>query len=86
MKTRYLIWAFLVAAVLAACQHKARYLKEAETHFEQGLEQRAAKQSEEAAESFSQALPFFPAGKVRAQRCKSASKKTDLNCTVSPGR
>ena len=56
MKTRYLIWAFLVAAVLAACQHKARYLKEAETHFEQGLEQRAAKQSEEAAESFSQAL------------------------------
>ena len=56
MKTRYLIWAFLLAAVLAACQHKVRYLKEAETHFEQGLEQRATKQSEAAAESFSQAL------------------------------
>ena len=56
MKTQYLIWAFLLAAVLAACQHKARYLKEAETHFEQGLEQRVAKQTEAAAESFSQAL------------------------------
>jgi hypothetical protein len=41
---------------LTACQQKARWLKEAETHFEQGLEQRAAKQTEEAAESFSEAL------------------------------
>ena len=41
---------------LTACQQKARWLKEAETRYEQGLEQRAAKQSEEAAESFSQAL------------------------------
>lgn len=41
---------------LTACQQKARWLKEAETRYEQGLEQRAAKQSEKAAESFSQAL------------------------------
>lgn len=41
---------------LTACQQKARWLKEAETRYEQGIEQRAAKQSEEAAESFSQAL------------------------------
>ena len=56
MKTQYIICTVLVLLGLTACQHKARYLKEAETHFEQGLEQRAAKQSEEAAESFSQAL------------------------------
>ena len=56
MKTQYLIWIFLLTAVLSACQHKTRYLKEAETLFEQGVEQRAAKQSETAAESFSQAL------------------------------
>jgi tetratricopeptide (TPR) repeat protein len=56
MKTQYLIWAFLLTAVLPACQHKTRYLKEAEMLFEQGVEQRAAKQSEAASESFSQAL------------------------------
>ncbi len=56
MKTRYLIWALLLMAFFAACQHKARYLKEAETYFDQGTEQRAAKQTEAAAESFSQAL------------------------------
>ena len=56
MKTRYLIWVFLLAVGLTACQHKARWLKEAETHYEQGLEQRASKQTEAAAESFSQAL------------------------------
>jgi tetratricopeptide (TPR) repeat protein len=39
-----------------ACHHEARWLKEAETLFEQGVEQRATKQSEAAAESFSQAL------------------------------
>ena len=43
-------------AGLTACHHEARWLKEAETLFEQGVEQRATKQSEEAAESFSQAL------------------------------
>ena len=43
-------------AGLTACQQKARWLKEAETYYQQGLEQRAAKQSESAAESFSQAL------------------------------
>ena len=56
MKTRCIICAFLVLAGLNACQHKARWLKEAEKLFEQGVEQRAAKQSEAAAESFSQAL------------------------------
>ena len=43
-------------ASLTACQQGARSLKEAETLFQQGLAQRAAKQSEAAAESFSQAL------------------------------
>ena len=56
MKTRCIICAFLLLAGLTACQHKARWLKEAETLYQQGLEQRAAKQSESAAESFSQAL------------------------------
>ena len=56
MKTRNLILSFLVVAGLTACHHKARWLKEAETLFEQGLEQRATKQSEAAAESFSEAL------------------------------
>ena len=56
MKTRCIICAFLLLAGLTACQHNARWLKEAETLYQQGLEQRAAKQSESAAESFSQAL------------------------------
>ena len=56
MKTRNLILSFLVMAGLTACHHEARWLKEAETLFEQGVEQRATKQSEAAAESFSQAL------------------------------
>lgn len=56
MKTQCLIGSFLLLMGLTACQQKARWLKEAETRYEQGLEQRAAKQSEEAAESFSQAL------------------------------
>ena len=65
MKTRYWIWAFLLTAILAACQQGARSLKEAETLFQQGLEQRAAKQTEAAAESFSQAL-------LAINRCKQA--------------
>ena len=56
MKTRYWIWAFLLTAILAACHQGARSLKEAETLFHQGLEHRVAKQTEAAAESFSQAL------------------------------
>jgi len=56
MKTRYIIIVILVLAGLSACRHEARWLNEAETFFGQGLEQRAAKQSEAAAESFSQAL------------------------------
>lgn len=56
MKTHCSIIAFLLLVGLTACQQKARWLKEAETHFGQGLEQRAAKQTEEAAESFSEAL------------------------------
>ena len=57
MKTRYLILATILAmAGLTACQQGTRSLKEAETLFQQGMEQRAATQSEEAAESFSKAL------------------------------
>ena len=56
MKHCYLIWAIFVLASLSACQHKAHWLKEAETHWKDGREQLAAKQSEAATESFSQAL------------------------------
>ncbi len=56
MKTRYWIWTFLLTAILTACQQGARSLKEAEALYLQGLEQRVAKQTEAAAESFSQAL------------------------------
>ena len=56
MKTRCTIIAFLLLVGLTACQNKAHWLKEAETRFGQGLEQRAAMQTEEAAESFSEAL------------------------------
>ena len=56
MKIRYLLAIILVVAGLTACQQGARSLKEAETRFQQGAEQRAARQTEAAAESFSQAL------------------------------
>ena len=56
MKTRYIILIFFVMVTFTACHHKDRWLKEAETHFEEGCEQLSAKQSEAAAESFSQAL------------------------------
>lgn len=56
MKTRYLAAVLLVMACLSACQNKARWLAEAETGFQQGIEQRADKQTEAAAESFNQAL------------------------------
>ena len=56
MKPLHILWAFLVLAFFTACQHKGCWLKEAETHFQEGCEQLSAKQSEAAAESFSQAL------------------------------
>ena len=57
MKPRHLILGILIMmANLTACHHEARWLNEAETLLQQGLEQRADKQSEAAAESFSQAL------------------------------
>lgn len=56
MKTRCIILTFIVALSQSACRHETRHFKEAETRFGQGLEQRAATQSEEAAESFGQAL------------------------------
>lgn len=57
MKTRALIWAVLLAlSCLMACNQDARSLEEAETLFQQGMELRADKQSEAAAERFSQAL------------------------------
>ena len=56
MKTRYLILAIIFVVVgLTACRQGAS-LKEAETLIQQGVEQRAAKQTEAAAESLSQAL------------------------------
>ena len=57
MKTKYLVLAtILVLASLTACQQGTRSLKEAETRFQQGVEQRAAKQTEAAADSFNHAL------------------------------
>jgi len=56
MKTRCITMVVLVLVGLSACRHEARYFKEAETCFQQGVEQRGNKQSEEAAASFSQAL------------------------------
>ena len=56
MKTRYLLATLLVLSCLSACQNRAHWLTESETRFQHGLEQRAAKQTEAAAESFSQAL------------------------------
>ena len=57
MKTQHLILTvILVIAGLTSCHHESRYFKEAETLFQKGVEQRADKQSEAAAESFSQAL------------------------------
>jgi len=57
MKNRKLIVICLVlTAGLAACRQEPRSLKEAETLLQEGLELRAAKNTEAAAESFSQAL------------------------------
>ena len=56
MKTRCIIMAVLLLAGLTACQQGARSLKEAEMLFQRGVEQRADKHTEAAAESFSQAL------------------------------
>lgn len=56
MKTRCITIAIIVIAGLTACQRDGRNLAQAEAMFQQGLTQRADKQSEAAAESFSQAL------------------------------
>ena len=56
MKTRCIIIAVLLLAGLTACRQGVRSLKEAETLFQQGVEQRTDKHTEAAAESFSQAL------------------------------
>ena len=54
---RHIIFiAFFVLAGFTACQRGTHSLQEAETLFQQGVEQRAVKQSEAAAESLSQAL------------------------------
>ena len=55
MNQKPFIIAFLLALALAACQ-QGTDLKEAETLFQEGVELRADKQSEAAAERFSQAL------------------------------
>ena len=66
MKKRHLLMtAFLLVACLTACHQETR-LKEAEALFRQGLGQRADKQSEAAAESFSQAL--LAVGRCDAKR------------------
>ena len=56
MRTRCLILTLLVLVGPTACQRDTRSLQEAETLFQQGVELRADKQSEAAAERFSQAL------------------------------
>ena len=56
MKTRCIIMAVLLLVGFTACQQGARSMKEAETLFQRGVEQRGDKHTEAAAESFSQAL------------------------------
>ena len=56
MKTHYLILALLVLTGFTACQRGTHSLQEAEALFQQGVELRADKQTEAAAERFSQAL------------------------------
>ena len=74
MKTRHLILPTLLVMVgLAACHRNGRNFEQAETLFQQGVEQRADKQSEAAAESFSQALlaiEHCDAEKPEVQRLK----------------
>ena len=53
---QFLIVVFILLAGLTACQCDARRLDEADALLQQGLELRAAKNTEAAAESFSQAL------------------------------
>ena len=57
MRIRQTIFiAFLILTGFTACKRDTRSLQEAKMLFQQGVEQRADKQSEAAAESFSQAL------------------------------
>lgn len=55
---KYLLFIVTLALMvgLTACRQEARALIEAETYFQEGLEQRAAKNTEAAAESFGNAL------------------------------
>ena len=56
MKPKNILAVLFLLVGLVACQQESRYLNEAETLYQQGREQLADKQSEAAAESFSQAL------------------------------
>ena len=65
---------FIVLTGLTACQHDARRLSEANDLLQQGLEQRAAKNTEAASEYFSQALVVLnqcDAGNPDVQRLKA---------------
>ena len=67
----------VVLAGITACRHDVRCLNEAESLFQQGLEQRAAKNTEAAAESFSQALLVVnqcDAGNPKVQRMKALAE------------
>lgn len=55
-KKRLLLIMLFVLVGFTACQHETHWFNEAETLFQQGVEQRAEKQSEAAAENFSKAL------------------------------
>ena len=74
MNKRHIIFiTFLVVVGLTACQRDSHSLQEAERLFQQGVELRADKQSEAAAESFSQALlaiEHCDMGKPEVQRLK----------------
>ena len=62
MKTQWLI-GFLICLVLTACDSQSKRMERANTLYEEGLHLREQRQSEEAAERFSQAL-------VLVQRCE----------------
>ena len=56
MKTRCILLVLFLSVGLVACRQEKRWLKEAETRWQEGREQLAGKQSEAATEAFNRAL------------------------------
>ena len=70
MKTKWLIWV-LVCMMLVACDSQSKRMERANALYEEGMRLREQRQSEAAAERFSQAL-------VLVQRCEKTEKTLQL--------